>query len=140
MKYRKGAHSVYSLMYHVIFVVKYRQNAFPEGHEIVNDAKEKLVELSGNFDVEVVEIECGVDHVHLLVSAGPTLDITRWINAVKGNTSRFLRERHADLLRDKLWGDHFWSPSYFIATTGNVSIDVLKKYIEDQRGRLAREV
>jgi len=139
MKYQKEAHKVYSLRYHVIFVVKYRQRVFLEGHDIINDAKEKIIELSSNFDVEMLEIECGIDHVHLLIGAKPTLDIPKWINSVKGNTSRFLREKHADFLRDKLWGDHFWSPSYFIATTGNVSLDVLKQYIEDQRGRLARE-
>ena len=31
--------------------------------------------------------------------------------------------------------DSFWSPSYFIATTGNVSIDVLKEYVENQRNK-----
>jgi putative transposase len=139
MQYQKEAHKVYSLYYHVIFVVKYRQKVFLEGNDIINDAKERMVELSESHDVEIVEIECGIDHVHLLVGAKPTLDISKWINSVKGNTSRFLREKHADFLRDKLWGDHFWSPSYFIATTGNVSIDVLKQYIEEQRGRLARE-
>lgn len=139
MQYQKEAHKVYSLYYHVIFVVKYRQKVFLEGHDMINDAKEKMVELSGGHDVDIVEIECGIDHVHLLIGAKPTLDIPKWINSVKGNTSRFLRDKHADFLRDKLWGDHFWSPSYFIATTGNVSIDVLKKYIEEQRGRLARE-
>ena len=30
-------------------------------------------------------------------------------------------------------GEHFWSPSYFLATTGNVTIDVLKEYVENQR-------
>ena len=139
MQYQKEAHKVYSLYYHVIFVVKYRQKVFLEGNDIINDAKERMVELSESHDVEIVEIECGIDHVHLLVGAKPTLDIPKWINSVKGNTSRFLREKHADFLRDKLWGDHFWSPSYFIATTGNVSIDVLTQYIEEQRGRLARE-
>ena len=139
MQYQKEAHKVYSLYYHVIFVVKYRQKVFLEGHDIINDAKEKIVELSESHDVEIVEMECGIDHVHLLVGAKPTLDIPKWINSVKGNTSRFLREKHAAFLRDKLWGDHFWSPSYFIATTGNVSIDVLKQYIEEQRGRLACE-
>jgi len=139
MQYQKEAHKVYSLYYHVIFVVKYRQKVFLEGHDIINDAKEKIVELSESHDVKIVEIECGIDHVHLLVGAKPTLDIPKWINSVKGNTSRFLREKHAGFLRDKLWGDHFWSPSYFIATTGNVSIDVLKQYIEEQRGRLERE-
>ena len=139
MQYQKVAHKVYSLYYHIIFVVKYRQKAFLEGHDIINDAREKIVELSKDHDVKIMEIECGIDHVHLLIGAKPTFDIPKWINSVKGNTSRFLREKHADFLRNKLWGDHFWSPSYFIATTGNVSIDVLKQYIEDQRGRLALE-
>lgn len=139
MEYQKEAHKVYSLIYHVIFVVKYRQRVFPDGHDIINDTKERIKELSEEFEVEVLEIECGIDHVHLLIRAKPTLDIPKWINSVKGNTSRFLREKHINYLREKLWGDHFWSPSYFIATTGNVSIDVLKQYIEDQRGRLARD-
>lgn len=139
MKYRKEAHKVYSLQYHVLFVVKYRQPVFLEGHAIIHDAKEKILELSSNFDVELLDIECGLDHVHLVIGAKPTLDIPKWINSVKGNTARFLREKHANFLRDKLWGDHFWSPSYFIATTGNVSLDVLHQYLADQRGRLARE-
>ncbi|MHA2000377.1 MAG: IS200/IS605 family transposase [Promethearchaeota archaeon] len=138
MQYQKEVHKVYSLYYHVIFVVKYRQKVFLEGHDIVSDAKERMVEWSGGHDVEIVEVECGIDHVHLLIGAKPTLDIPKWINSVKGNTSRFLREKHAGFLRDKLWGDHFWSPSYFIVTTGNVSINALKQYIEEQRGRLAR--
>ena len=112
---------------------------FLEGHDIINDAKEKIVELSEGHDVKIVEIEFGIDHVHLLIGAKPTLDIPKWINSVKGNMLRFLRKKHADFLRDKLWSDHFWSPSYFITTTANVSIDDLKPYIEDQRGRFASE-
>ena len=38
-----------------------------------------------------------------------------------------------NFLKNKLWGDHFWSPSYFLATTGNVTIDILKEYVENQR-------
>ena len=134
MKFQKEAHEVYSLYYHVIIVVKYRQGGFLEGHAIITGAKEKIVELSRGHDVEIVEVECGIDHVHLLTRAKPTLDIPKWINSVKGNTARILREKRVDFPRDKPWGDHFWSPSYFIATTGNISIDLLK-----QRGRLARE-
>ena len=139
MRYQKEAHNVYSLYYHVIFVVKYRQKVFLEDHNIIDDGKEKIIEISEDHDVEIVEIECGIDHIHLLISVNSTFNIPKWINLVKGNTSRFLREKHADFLRDKLWGDHFWSPSYFLATTGNVSIDVLKQYIEDQRGGISRE-
>ena len=108
MKYQKEAHKLHSLYYHVIFVVKYRQQVFLEDHDLINDTKEKIIELSENFDVQIVEIECGIDHVHLLIRAKPTLEILKWINSVKGNTSRFLMEKHVDFLQNKLWGDHFW--------------------------------
>jgi len=135
MQYQKEGHKVYSLIYHLIFVVKYRQKVFLDDIGIIEDFKDKVNELSHTFDVKLLEIECGIDHVHLLISARPTLDIPKFINSIKGHSSRYLRYQYKDFLKDKLWGDHFWSPSYFIATTGNVSIDTLKKYIENQRGK-----
>jgi len=134
MQYRKEAHKIYSLIYHLIFVVKYRQKVFVDDIGIIEDFKEKVNELSRTFDVELLEIECGIDHAHLLISAKPTLDIPKFINSIKGHSSRYLRQQYREFLRDKLWGDAFWSPSYFIGTTGNVSIDTLKQYIENQRG------
>ena len=87
----------------------------------------------------MVEIKYGIDHVHLLISAKPTLDIPKYINIIKGHSSRFLRNEYNSFLQDKLWGTYFWSPSYFIASTGNVSIDILKQYVKKQRGRVALE-
>jgi len=139
MQYNQEPHKVYSLIYHLIFVVKYRQQVFLDDIGIIVDIKEKIQNLSKNFDVNILEIECGSDNIHLLISVKPTLDIPKYINSVKGHSSRFLRKKHISFLRDKLWGDHFWSPSYFIATMGNVSIDILKQYIEDQRGKLSHE-
>ena len=80
-----------------------------------------------------MEQECGEDHIHILFRAKPTLDIPKFINLLKGRTSRELRKNYKEFLKDKLWGDSFWSPSYFLATTGNVTIDILKEYIENQR-------
>lgn len=137
--YTREDHRVYSLIYHLIFVVKYRQKVFQDDIGIIEDMKDRLLSIAKENAVEVLEIECGIDHVHLLVSTSPNVELTKIINLLKGNSSRFIREKYADYLRDKLWGDHFWSGSYFIATTGNVSIDILKEYIEGQRGRLVRD-
>jgi len=139
MEYQKDPHRVYSLIYHLIFVVKYRRPVFLEEIGIIEDVKAKIIELSENFEIKVVEIECGVDHVHILISANPMLDIPKYINTVKGHSSRFLRKHYNTFLQEKLWGAHFWSPSYFIASTGNVSIDVLKQYVENQRRKIALE-
>ena len=137
MEYRKESHRVYSLTYHLIFAVNYRQPVFIEEIGIIDALKTKIIELSENFEVKVVEIECGVDHVHLLISAKPMLDIPGYINTIKVHSSRFLRKEYRTFLQDKLWGAHFWSPSYFISSTGNVSIDVLKQYVENQRRKSA---
>jgi putative transposase len=113
-------------------VVKYRQKAFTE-ESIIEDAKTIFSNVAHSMDVEIIEQECGDDHVHILFRAKPTLDMTKFINVLKGSSSRKLREKYKDFLKDKLWGDHFWSPSYFLATTGNVTIDILKTYVENQR-------
>jgi putative transposase len=123
---------VFSLQYHMIVVVKYRQKVFV-ADEIVSAMKEIINKIALDFDVGIIECECGVDHIHILFRAKPTLDMTKFINILKGHSSRDIRKKYQDFLKDKLWGDHFWSPSYFLATTGNVTIDILKEYVENQR-------
>jgi len=131
-KLDKTSNSVFSLCYHLIVVVKYRKKVF-ENNTLVSDVKSIIQEISKSMSVEIIEQECGVDHIHILFRAKPTLDITKYINLLKGNSSRNLRKKYKDFLKDKLWGDHFWSPSYFLVTTGNVTIDILKEYVENQR-------
>lgn len=128
----KTSNAVFSLNYHFITVVKYRRKVFVDD-SIISDLKTMIDKISTDYDVEVIEQECGNDHLHLLFRCKPTLDIPRYINTIKGQTSRELRKKYKDFLKDKLWGDSFWSPSYFLATTGNVTIDILKEYVENQR-------
>jgi len=131
-KLNKTNNGVFSLCYHLITVVKYRSKVFVS-EELVSDVKTMVDKISEDFEVEVIEQECGIDHLHLLFRCKPTLDMTKYINILKGHTSRELRKKHKVFLADKLWGDSFWSPSYFLATTGNVTIDILKEYVENQR-------
>jgi len=128
----KNRNCVYSLQYHLITSVKYRQKVFIKD-EIVSAMKEILNKIASDFDVQILECECGVDHIHILFRAKPTLDMIKFINILKGHSSRDIRKKYKEFLKNKLWGDNFWSPSYFLATTGNVTVDILKKYIEDQR-------
>lgn len=131
-KLDKTSNSVFSLHYHLIVVVKYRKSVFVNNN-LVSDIKTIIQKISDNFDVDIIEQECGVDHIHIVFKSKPTLDITKYINILKGHSSRKIREKYQDFLSDKLWGDSFWSPSYFLATTGNVTIDILKEYVENQR-------
>jgi len=128
----KTNNATFSLQYHLITTVKYRQNVFTE-ENIIRDMKDIFIKISDNFDVQIIECGCGIDHIHTLFRCKPTLNMTKYINILKGHSSREIRKKYSTLLNKKLWGDNFWSPTYFLATTGNVTIDILKEYIENQR-------
>jgi putative transposase len=131
VKLDHSCNAVFMLTYHLILVVKYRQKVFTN-NDIINDLKEKINDISNNFSVEVIEQETDIDHIHILFKSKPTLEITKYINSIKGVSSRLLRQKYKDFLRNKLWGKAFWSPSYYLATTGNVALSTLIKYVEDQ--------
>jgi putative transposase len=128
----KTNNAVFSLCYHFITVVKYRRKVFIND-EIISYTKKIINDIAESFDVEIVEQECANDHLHILFRTKPTLDMTGFINVLKGKSSKILRNKYKDFLKDKLWGNSFWSGSYFLATTGNVSIDILKKYVSKQK-------
>lgn len=133
-KLDKSTNAVFSLNYHFITVVKYRRKVFTND-EIIDYLKSIVEQVAEENDVQIIEQECGDDHIHILFRAKPTLNFKTFIQALKGRSARALRAKFPDFLKDKLWGEHFWSPSYFLATTGNVTIDVLKQYVENQRSQ-----
>lgn len=130
-KLDKTSNAVFSLFYHFIVVVKYRKKVFLN-NDIISYVKNIFESVASCFGVKIIEQQCGQDHVHILFNAKPTLNIPKFINSLKGVSSKKIRIKYKQILKNKLWGDHFWSPSYFLATSGNVTIDVLKKYIENQ--------
>lgn len=132
MKYKldKGAHSVSTLQYHLVQVVKYRRDVFTKS-STVDFIKQKVLEISNTFEVDILEQECDKDHIHIIFRAKPTLSIPKYINALKTITSREIKRNYPEI-REKLWKETFWSPSYFLATTGQVTLSQLKAYVEGQ--------
>lgn len=128
----KGTNGVYSLHYHFITCIKYRRKVFVRD-DIIQDIKDIMEQVSQEYGVEIIEQECGEDHIHILFKCKPTLIFKDYIQALKGRSARIIRAKYSDYLSTFIWGKHFWSPSYFLATTGNVTIDTLKQYIEQQR-------
>jgi len=126
----RGSHSVYSLHYHFVQCIKYRRKVLCN-QVLIDFLKTKIHNISKTYDVEVLNIECDKDHFHLLFTSQPTLDIPKYINTIKTITSREIRKEFPEV-KEMLWEDAFWSRSYFIATTGQVTLDILKRYVESQ--------
>lgn len=128
--YKTSAHLTYSCQYHVIFCPKYRRSVLI--NNIVPRLKELFIEISEKYDFTILEMEVMPDHVHLLIDCNPQFGIMEVVHKLKGITSNILREEFPELKR-KL--PSLWTRSAFIATVGSVSLDVVKQYIEDQKGK-----
>ena len=130
-----SSHSVYSLNYHLIFCVKYRRKVIT--NEISNRLKDIIIGISKEFQVKIIEQETDKDHIHVLFKTKPTVNMTKYINSIKGISSRILA-MHINVLQEypeikmKLWKGHLWSTSYCLLTTGQTTLNVLKKYVESQ--------
>ena len=128
-QYRKSSHTVYLLHYHFVFTTKYRKPVLRG--DIAREVRKLIREVCRTNDIEVVKGHVAADHVHLLLSVPPQLSPSRVMQAVKGKSSHHLL-RDFRRLRKEFWGRHLWARGYFVASSGNVTDEMLKEYIERQ--------
>ncbi|MBG9812525.1 IS200/IS605 family transposase [Priestia endophytica] len=129
MKLDSNNHSVFSMYYHLVLVVKYRRKVI--NNTISDYAKEKFVSLGEKYNITLVEWNYDRDHIHILFKAHPNTELSKFINAYKSASSRLIKKDFPPI-RKRLWKEMFWSRSFCLLTTGGSPIEVVKKYIESQ--------
>ena len=129
--YHNGAHSVYRLSYHAVFVIKYRRKVIsPEIMEHMKDYARYLLE--ERFHGKLIAMDGEEDHVHILFELPPSASPSVTVCSLKTQLSKSVRAEFGEQIRDRLWKDSFWSDSYFLTATGGASLDVLEEYIRQQ--------
>lgn len=131
-QFRRGRHVVYDLHAHLVFVTKYRRGCITK--RVARELEQSLTRVCKDFDVVLEEIGWEADHVHLLVTYPPKVSLSVLVNSLKGVSSRRLRKQRFKEVRDALWGNAFWSPSYCVVSCGGAPLDKIKRYIEGQTG------
>ena len=130
MSYRKTAHSVYDLKYHLVWTTKYRK---PVLHgEIAVRVRELIRQTCATMEVYILSGHVSSDHIHLLVSVPPQIAVSDLVQRLKGRSSRRLQEEFGELKR-QYWGRHMWARGYFAVSTGNVTDEIIKQYIESHK-------
>ena len=129
MELRNNNHSVFAIHFHLILVVKYRRKVIND--EISERLKEIFEYIQGNYNIALEEWNHDIDHVHILFRSEPNSNISKFINAYKSASSRLIKKEYPSI-RSRLYKEAFWSQSFCLISTGGVSIDTIKKYIESQ--------
>ena len=129
MVFENNNHSVFSLNYHLIMVVKYRRKVIDD--EISNKLKEIFEYVSKNYNITIKEWNHDVDHVHVLFKAHPNSELSKFLNAYKSASSRLIKKEYPSI-KEKLYKEYFWSQSFCLISVGGVTIEAVQKYIEGQ--------
>lgn len=128
MKYKSNHNVFYSCKYHVVWCPKYRRSVLVDG--VDDRLKELIIQVCGEHNVEILEMEIMPDHVHLLIEVDPQFGIHKIVKQIKGTSSRVLRDEFT-WLRSRI--PCLWSNSYFVSTVGGAPLEDIKEYIESQK-------
>ena len=127
--YWSRAHTKHRLMYHLVWIPKYRKRVLRGKIAIrIEELLRQCAEING---WRIDEINIQPDHVHMLVQIKPNVSISKAVQLFKGGSSKVIRAEFPEL-EEFLWGDSFWGDGYFAETAGKIDLAIIKKYIQDQ--------
>ena len=128
----KTRYAHFSIAYHLVWIPKYRRRILTG--DVQKETKRLIAECCERQGLTLLAQERDEDHIHVVVSAPPRLSPALIANLLKGDSARYLREQYPHL--NKVCGkEHLWSRSYYVGTAGNVSADVITRYIAECQGK-----
>ena len=129
-QYYVNRHSCFLLQYHLVLVTKYRKKVFNKDMEgYLSSFISSMMEKN---DCNLMEINYHGDHVHILFETPVTLNLPNFINGLKSTSSRMIRRRFSEYLKQFFGKPVFWSHSYFICTVSEHTTQVVQEYIRNQ--------
>ena len=127
--YRKSSHCTYDIKYHIVWITKYRKPVITG--KIAERTRELIRGICHQNEVEILAGHVSKDHIHLLVSVPPSLSVSKLVQYLKGYSSRKLQMEYKEINK-QFWGRHLWARGYFVASSGNITDEVIAEYIKSQ--------
>ena len=127
--YRKTSHTTYDCKYHIVWITKYRKRVL-EGL-LAERVRDLLRQICNENEVEIIKGHVSKDHIHLFVSVPPHLAISKLVQYLKGKSSYKIMQENKQVSK-MFWGRHLWGRGYFVATSGNITDEVIMEYIKKQ--------
>ena len=130
-KYWTGAHTKHRMLYHIVWIPKYRKRVL-EG-ALAKRLKALLSECADVNRWRIDELNIQRDHVHMLIQLRPDMSVSKAVQLLKGKSSYIIR-RDFPHLEEFFWGkaESFWADGFFVETVGQVNEAKIKEYIRNQ--------
>lgn len=129
-KQRYNGHTVSRLTAHIVWVTKYRYKVLDGDMKVRCRSLIKQICLAE--DVTILSGVVRAEHIHLNIEYLPSKSISDIVKKLKGRSSRRIQEEFPHISK-KYWGRHFWAIGYGVWSTGNITDQMVQKYLEHNR-------
>jgi putative transposase len=129
--YRLGAHTKSDLKVHLVWIPKYRKAVLTG--EVALRVRDLIRRIAAEHELEIISGKVSRDHVHVFLSYRPTQKVSQIMQWLKGTSSRVLLQEFPRL-RKQFWGRHFWARGYLAVSSGNITDEMIREYIDKQEG------
>jgi len=130
MKLDRNAHHVYRLMYHFVWIPKYRHKVFKSPYrEVLKDIIKKV---GYDYNIDIKELEVPLDHIHMIVKSEPKMSPSYIMQVIKSISARKFFELYPNIKNKYFWGGKLWTQSYFVESIGNANEDTIRRYVKNQ--------
>ena len=137
MERSRTTHHVFRIMYHFVWIPKYRHKVFHEPYR--TRLKDIIYKIGYDYNIEIVELEIPVDHIHMLVKAAPKDCPSQIMQVIKSISARSFFKMYPEIRKHYFWGGKLWTQSYFVETIGNANEETIRKYVQSQLNKMDNE-
>ena len=130
MELQKNSHHVFRIMYHFVWIPKYRHKVFKEPYR--ENLKVIIRKIGYDHNIEIVELEIPEDHIHMVVRSEPKISPSRIMQTIKSISAINFFKLHPEIKKKYFWGGQLWTQSFFVETIGNANEQTIRKYVQNQ--------
>ncbi len=130
MELTRNSHHVFRIMYHFVWIPKYRHKVFTEPYR--SNLKEIIYKIGYDYNIEIVELEVPADHIHMVIKSEPKQCPSSVMQIIKSISARNFFKLYPAIKKKYFWGGKLWTQSFFVETIGNANDTVIRKYVRDQ--------
>ena len=110
---------------HLVWLPKYRKPVLTG--EVAVRVRDLIRQIAAEHELEIISGKVARDPYR------PNQDVSQIMQWLKGISSRVLLQEFPHL-RKRFWGRHFWARGYLAVSSGNITDEMVKEYIEEQEG------
>jgi putative transposase len=130
MELSRNSHHVFRIMYHFVWIPKYRHKVFVEPCRSM--LKDIICKIGYDYNIEIVELEIPEDHLHMVVKSEPKTSPSDIMQIIKSISARNFFRLYPEIKKKFFWGGKLWTQSFFVETIGNANEEVIRKYVRAQ--------